>query len=235
MTTRKGSYWTRIAWREYISALALALCTGACCAFPHQLRAQRAPALSQLDGRVSSSLKRVIVVLTDSAAAAGLPVAPLVDKALEGASKHADDARIIAAVRTVMTDLGIARNSLGSVASESELTAGVAAIRAGVSPAALASFRRSLPHRPLTVPLSILGALVMEGAPVASAATTVVNYARRGDDEQLLIFGQDVARSIASGVPAEAALSRPVGAATSSLPPTNQSAPSSTPRPRTKP
>lgn len=226
---------TRITRREHISALVLVLCVVACCAFPHQLRAQQAPTLAQLDGRVSSHLRRAVVAIADSAAAAGLPVAPLVDKALEGASKHADDARIIAAVRTVMTDLGVARNSLGSSASEGELTAGVAALRAGVSPSALASFRRSLPRRPLTVPLSILGALVMEGAPVASAATTVVDYARRGDDEQLLMFGRDVARSIASGVPAEAALSRTVGTETSSLPTSNHPAPLSTPRPRTKP
>ncbi len=176
--------------------------------------------------------------LADSASAAGLPVGPLVDKALEGASKHADDNRIVAAVRAVMTDLGLARRSLGASASVGELTAGVAVLRAGVSPSTLAAIRRSLPRRPLTVPLSVLGSLVVQGAPVASATSTVVDYAMRNDDERLLVFGGDVARSIARGVPPEVAITQPAkGATTSSLAhpaPLQPSQPRINP-PRTKP
>ncbi|MGI9089996.1 MAG: hypothetical protein ACR2GG_02695 [Gemmatimonadaceae bacterium] len=217
----------------------LGACAVVICATASRAPAQQATALTQLDGRVSPALRAQLTTLTDSAFAVGLPVGPLVDKALEGVSKHADDSRIVAAVRAAMTDLGIARRSLGASASEGELTAGVAVLRAGVSASALAAIRRSLPHRPLTVPLSILGALVVQGAPVPSATSTIVNYATRNDDARLLAFGRDIARSIARGVPAEAALLQPGGLVTNSAGghPTSLSQPS-TPRinpPRTKP
>jgi len=152
----------------------LGACAVVTCATASRAPAQQATALTQLDGRVSPALRAQLTTLTDSAFAVGLPVGPLVDKALEGVSKHADDSRIVAAVRAAMTDLGIARRSLGASASEGELTAGVAVLRAGVSASALAAIRRSLPHRPLTVPLSILGALVVQGAPVPSATSARV-------------------------------------------------------------
>lgn len=223
----------------------LGACAVAVCATPRrapaqQIAARQAVALQQLDDRVSPALRAQIITLADSASAAGLPVGPLVDKALEGASKHADDTRIVAAVHSVLTDLGIAHRSLGAAASEGELTAAVAVLRAGVSPSALAAIRRSLPHRPLTVPLSILGALVVQGAPVASATSTIVDYATRNDDERLLAFGRDVALSIARGVPPEAALVQPGGVMTTSAGgyPTSLQPTPTPPRinpPRTKP
>lgn len=174
---------------------------------PRDVRAQQGTSVSQLDGRVSTFLKQRVESITDSAAAEGLPTGPLIDKALEGASKHADESRIISAVRLMIMDLRRARHALGASASEDELTAGVAALRAGMAPSALAKLRRLLPRRTLTVPLSVLAALVIDGAPPALATDAVVDNAMRGDDRHLLDFGRAVARSLAGGVPAQIAFS----------------------------
>lgn len=166
---------------------------------------QRPATLARLDGRVSTTLRAKVTALVDSAVAVGLPGEPLVDKALEGASKGADDSRILTAVRAVATALGKARHALGN-ASADELAAGASALRAGVSPGSLAGVRRALPGRSLVVPLSVLDALVVQGAPVATATAAVVAYAKRHDDSHMLDFGRAVASALAAGVAPEAAV-----------------------------
>ena len=68
----------------------------------------------------------------DSAVAAGLPRDVLVAKAAEGVLKGADDARIVRAVRMLVTDLGTAKGLLRVGASSSLLTAAASALRAGI-------------------------------------------------------------------------------------------------------
>src|SRR6185312_2430013 len=130
--------------------------------------AQGTGALRQLDGRASAPLKAQVTAVADSVARAGLPVAPLVDKTLEGISKGADDNRIMIAVRGVANDLGVARRALGP-SSDNELSAAVAALRAGSTPAGLTRLRTELPGRQLVVPLSVLASLIVDGAPPQSA------------------------------------------------------------------
>ncbi|MEO7217039.1 MAG: hypothetical protein ABI026_02500 [Gemmatimonadaceae bacterium] len=191
----------------------LALSVGVLLA-PRAAAAQQRPTVATLDGRVSHALRARLTILTDSASNASLPVAPLVDKALEGASKHADDARILDAVHVVLDNLRTARTALGVTASDDDLTAGVAALRAGVTPAMLVVIGRALPARPLSVPLSVLGALVAEGVPPESASATVLEYARRTDDAMLLALGRKFARAVAGGVPPRTAFANtlPTGA-----------------------
>jgi hypothetical protein len=178
--------------------------------------AQSTGTLSQLDGRASPVLKAQVAAVADSVARAGLPVGPLVDKALEGVSKGADDQRIMAAVRAVATDLGVARRALG-VSSRDELAAGVAALRAGSSAGELAELRRLLPERPLVVPLSVLASLLVDGAPAPSAIVAVVSNARQRDDADLLAYGMGVSRDIASGVAPLTAMSGRATIATATL------------------
>lgn len=177
---------------------------------PRVASGQQRPTLATLNGRVSTQLRTRLAILTDSASNAGLPVAPLVDKALEGASKQANEARILDAVHTVLVDLRAARTALGARASDDELTAGVAALRAGVAPATLVAIGRALPARSLSVPLSVLGALVAEGVPAESATATVLDYARRSNDAMLLALGRDVARAVGGGVPPRTAFANVV-------------------------
>lgn len=159
----------------------------------------RVDPLAQLDGRASASLKAQVRAVADSAAGVGLPVAPLVDKTLEGISKGADERRIMVAVRAVAADLGVARRALGP-SSDGELVAAVAVLRAGSTAEGLTQLRHSLPGRPLVVPLSVLASLLVDGAPASSAIAAVASSARQQNDSELLAYGRDVSRNIASGV-----------------------------------
>ena len=181
--------------------------------------AQSAPAqatsvLRQLDGRASPALTAAVTSLADSVARAGLPVAPLVDKTLEGVSKGADQQRIMTAVRAVASELRVARQALGP-SSESELSAGIAALRAGSSASSLAQLRHELPGRPLVVPLSVLASLLVDGAPAPSALLAVVSNARQRNDADLLAYGRVVSQDIASGIAPLTAISAAHAAAMS--------------------
>src|SRR2546428_9607276 len=103
---------------------------GALLAAPPAAAQQVDPRLERLD----AAARPVVAALIDSARAASLPTEPLVQRALEGATKGAPEDVIVAAVRRLAVDLGRAREALGSTASPAELNAGAAALRAGASP-----------------------------------------------------------------------------------------------------
>src|SRR5438045_293590 len=123
--------------------------------------------------RLDSISRPIVTALVDSARAVALPTEPLVQRALEGATKRATADRIVAAVRRLAVDLGHARDALGATASPTELTAAAAALRAGAPPATLTELRR-IRREPLTVPLAVLTDLVASGVPVDSAAAAVL-------------------------------------------------------------
>lgn len=190
-----------------VQIFGMLLCATASLAGARVASAQRPLGVTDLAGRVSPTLEPRIRLLADSATAARLPVSPLIDKALEGASKHAPDDRIVAVVHSVLASLRVARGALGPAASDAELAAGVVVLRAGVPADALTDARRRLPGRPLTVPLSVLGSLVAAGVAPAAATSAVVAQATRASDPEMLAFGREVERSIAAGMPASGAVS----------------------------
>jgi len=140
----------------------------------------------------------------DSARLAGLPTEPLVERALEGASKNAAGPRIVAAVHRLAGDLASARRALGETSTTAELEGGASALRAGADSAALTELRHSRPRRQLTVPLAVLADLVARGVPADTAARFVVSLAP-ASDEQLVMFQRNVERDIALGAPPIAA------------------------------
>jgi hypothetical protein len=153
---------------------------------------------ARLDARTFAAVERVL----DSARVAGLPADPLVDRALEGASKRAPGQIIVAAVRSLFADLGRARAALGLGSSASELGAATDALRAGVQPDALRRLRRERPEESLTVPLGVLSDIVSSGVPVDVATKTVLDLTRAGAaDELLMAFRRDVERDIGVGAP----------------------------------
>lgn len=168
-------------------------------------RGTRERSIVALDGRASVALRAQVSTLADSISRTGLPAAPLIDKALEGISKGADDRRIMIAVRAVATDLGVARTSLGAV-SDAELSAGVAALRAGAGADGITRLRRALPGRNLVVPLSVLASVMVDGAPAASAVVAVAAAAQQRNDVGVLAYGRAVSHDIASGVTPAVAL-----------------------------
>lgn len=196
---------------------------------------------SALVGRVDPSILADVSATVDSASAAGLPSATLVDKALEGSAKHADPARIVAAVRALAQALWQARQALGPASTADELTAGAGAIRAGIPPVTVALVRNGRRGQPVTIPLAIMSELVARGLTPDSAATLVLARTTHGTDDATLV---SLARETVTGAPPSLAATtggggHPAGALYSSPasanptgggPPTNNS-PSSPHRP----
>jgi hypothetical protein len=143
---------------------------------------------------------------------AGLPIEPLVDRALEGASKRADPARIVAAVRMLSGELAVARSALGESSSPAELEAGASALRAGVRPDKLSLLRRRR-SQSLTVALAAMTDLVTSGVPADSAAAAVLALAPTARDDQIVNFRRAVEQDIALGAPPAAATSVRVNSA----------------------
>ena len=169
---------------------------------------QADPRLERLDAAV----RPVVAALIDSARAASLPTEPLVQRALEGATKGAPEDVIVAAVRRLAVDLARAREALGSTASPAELSAGAAALRAGASQTTLAELRHAR-REPLIVPLAVLADLVASGVPVDSATAAVLALAARARDADLVEFRRAVERDIALGAPPAAATAAAASAA----------------------
>src|SRR2546430_6695146 len=122
--------------------------------------------------RLDPDTRVAVAAVVDSAHGVGLPVEPIIQRALEGATKGASGARIVAAVRRLAVDLGTARSALGTSASAPELEAAVAALRAGATPEVLVHLRDVRPPPP-TMALSVLADLVASGVPADSAAAAV--------------------------------------------------------------
>jgi hypothetical protein len=158
----------------------------------------------RLERRLDPDTRAAVDAVIDSARFAGLPVESLVDRALEGASKHAVPARILAAVRRLAAELGIARDALGAASSSAELEAGASALRAGVRPTDLILLRQRRP-RSLTVALATLTDLVASGVPADSATVAVLALAPSARDDQIVEFRRAVERDIALGAPPAAA------------------------------
>jgi hypothetical protein len=210
--------------RVLLAALLLAL--------PVAARAQA----ERLSGRLPEAVRAQVAALVDSATAAGLPADPLVNKALEGASKGADGARIVAAVRSLAARLRDARAALGASASEAELVAGAAALRAGATPAFLGRLRRESPREPLVLPLAVMADLVARGVPADTAAGSVLALVRSGvRDADLVAFRQSVERDIGLGAAGGAAAAVRTAEATSLNVPdlTNATQTGTTPTPPT--
>lgn len=180
-----------------------ALIAGVLALGPRAVRAQD----PRLDRRLDPETRAAVVAILDSARAAGLPTEPLVDKALEGASKGAAGSRIVAAVRNLAAGLRAAQAALGPGSTAAELDAAASAMRGGVQGVDLARLRDAHRRRDLTVPLAVLSDLVARGVPADTAARFVMRLAAVAQDDAFVAFQRDVDRDIALGAPALAAAS----------------------------
>ena len=163
--------------------------------------------------RLDPETRARVVAIVDSARGAGLPTEPMIQRALEGSMKHAAGDRIVSAVRRLAVDLGTARDALGSKATTPELEAGVAALRAGATPATLTRLR-NVRKPPVTMALAVLADLVASGVPADSATAALLVIAPTVRDADLEEFRRAVERDIALGAPPGAATTvRALGAA----------------------
>ena len=196
-------------------SLALAFAPGTLIAQGHRLD-------DRVDARARAGVQRIV----DSARVAGLPVEPLVDKALEGTMKGADPARIIGAVSALSRRLATARAALGLGTDEPDLVAAAGALSVGVTPSALVRLRDAGGGASVATPFVVLSDLVARGVPADTASAALVALASRGaTEEAYLALRGDVARAIAAGAPPAVATSvRAAGGLVSSSPAITQRA-----------
>lgn len=207
------------ASRGLVAAIAIALAAGTA-------DAQLSPR-EKLRARLDTGAVAALSPILDAAESQGLPVDPLVQKALEGASKRAPTDRIVLAVRRLSTQLGTARTALGGAGTTTtELVAAASALQAGVRPEVLASLRADRPQASLAVPLGVLTELIARGVPADTGALAVTALVDAGvNDQQLVALRRDVERDISVGAPPTTALiARASGMAESLTGFTNQDA-----------
>ena len=174
----------------------LCLAAAAAVLLPRALAAQDPDPLSRLD----PTTRFAVEVIVDSARIAGVPTRPLVLKALEGASKRADNRRIIAAVRSVFHAELEVRVALGASLTESEWAAAASALQSRVPLEVLAKFRGERSGRPLTRAMVVLTDLIQRGVPIEEASSAIVQLWQRGaGDGDFYGLWKNVDQDILSG------------------------------------
>ena len=162
----------------------------------------------RLEARLDRETSAAVTALLDSARSAGLPTEPLVQKALEGASRQAEPTRIVRAVRSLADRLRQAREALGARSSETELVAGAGALYLGVDQGTLRRIREEQRDGPVALPLIVLADIIERGVPRDTAASVIVALAdARVPEEAYAALRESVAQDIRAGAPPAAAAS----------------------------
>jgi len=177
---------------------------------------------ARLDRRVSPEVQRAVQGIAADAAAHGLPVDPLVQKAIEGAAKGVPGDRVIAAVRALAGRLGqamAAAREAGIAAPAGDVVEGGAdALNAGFSGRQVSDLVRvSQPPQDPALTLRVAATLAALGVPTTQAFQLVEGMisAGRSPSDLLGLPGQ-VQTGVARGAtPAQAAagLARAAGGA----------------------
>lgn len=162
---------------------------------PRFLNAQDSRLRSRLDAVTASAVS----ALVDSAKADRIPSEPLLQRALQGAAKHAPGPSVVGAVSELLSELRRTRASIGSV-SAAELSAGAAALHAGATPAELRMLKTMRPRATLTVAFATLADLASHGvAPSKATATVRTALAKGASDAELIGLRRSVERDIRAG------------------------------------
>ena len=166
---------------------------------------------ARLAGRVSPDIATLVERLGTAAATRGLPVDPLIQKAIEGGAKGVPSERVATAVRWVAMQLDTAAAALreGGVATDTlVIAAGEFAISAGLSNHDITALARTgASVAALTVGLRVAGTLAAMGVPSAENIGLISAKLRSGQSAaDLLSVPARVQAEISRGVtPAQAA------------------------------
>ena len=142
---------------------------------------------ARLNARLAPDVARQVAALVHEAREAGLPTAPLIARAFEGASRGADAAGIVNGVRRQSAAQGAARGALGAGSQPDEIVAGASALLAGVPADSLSRLRLARPGGNVVIPLVVLCDLVARGVPADVASVAVVTAARAGATDNVLL------------------------------------------------
>lgn len=160
----------------------------------------------RLQKSLDSRTYRAVSLVFDSARARGVPVEPLVSRALQATLHRTPGPRISAAISTLAGRLEVAKASLGPSSSEAEISAGANALAVGVPRETLVQIRAVSAGRPVTVPLGVLTELVAREVAVAKASQMVVALIRNGaTPAQLVSLSDEVKLDVDAGIAAGAA------------------------------
>lgn len=171
--------------------------------------AQGSPASAQrrLQASLDAQTYRTVTGLFESARQRGVPVAPLVNRALQATLHRTPGPQLSAAISTLADRLVVAKQALGPASSDAEVAAGADALARGVPRETLAQIRTLSPGRPVTVPLGVLTELVARDVAVGRASQMVVALLRNGaTPAQLVSLSDDVKHDVDAGIAAGAAL-----------------------------
>lgn len=174
--------------------------------------AGQADVSQRLDGRVPPDVVRAVADIAAAAGARGLPVDPLVDKALEGGAKGVPAPMVIAAVRALATRLEAAAGALhdaGLEAPPADLVEGAAyALNARLSAHQVRDLvRASHPPYDAVLTLRVAATLAALGVPPRQAVDLVEQMMNSGREPgDLLALPGQVQAGVAGGAtPSQAA------------------------------
>ena len=155
----------------------------------------------RLTNRLDRETREAVDAILDAARKAGVPTEPLVDRALEGASKKASGRMIVAVVRGWADDLKRARQALGPGSPDAEVVAGAHALRSGVKVKELERLRAAKSGVRYAMALDVMSYLVNRGVPPDTISPVVVNLVlASATEDQFAKLRQDVERDIAGGM-----------------------------------
>ena len=169
---------------------------------------------SRLGTQLDPATRATVQALIDSAKKAGLPGDALENRALEAAGHGADDAKIVASVRSLAGELGDSRKALGKSSRPDEIEAGATALHSGIAVADLKNIRQAAGQRQLVTPLMVLTDFVSHGVPPQTAAVVILQLAKAGvRDSAFSALMRTVRQDIEHGAdPSTAAMTRARGA-----------------------
>jgi len=195
----------------------------------------------RLAGRVPPDIAALATELGTDAARRGLPIDPIIQKAIEGSAKRIPAERVGAAMRLVVTQLDAAARGLrdGNAVLSADtvaIAAGAFALTAGLSGRDIATLARSgSAPADVIVGLRVAGTLVALGVPAVETVTLVTGTLQAGRPAgELLALPGRVQAEVAKGVtPAQAAsgLARAAAAQSRRGPPPGRGQPPPHPAP----
>lgn len=215
-------------------------------ALPLALLMTQQPAIAdRVAGRVSPDIAALATELGTAAAARGLPIDPLIQKAIEGAAKGVPNERVAAAMRLVVTQLDTSASALRGanaalVSDTVAIAAGAFALSAGLSGRDVAALARSgAAPAEVIVGLRVAGTLAALGVPPAETVSLVRTTLQAGRPAgDLLALPGQVQAAMGKGVgaaQAAAGLARAAAAQSRRGPPPGRGQPPTRPQPPPRP
>ena len=193
-----------------LSVTALAICAA-------QAGAQQEARISSIrdDATRSAVLEQLTLAKSN-----GLPVEPLMSKALEGVAKNASTASIRTAMDALQKRLRKANELLAPTVSVDELSAGADALYVHAPEKTLKAMRAVAPRRSIAVELGVLTELIARNVSPKKASESILQLMARGaTSAQLTDLNRSVQSDVAAGLTPEAALDRHGRGVMSLLPP----------------